>query len=121
MSGKLYKKVLEVMKDVSYLQKDGKVQFGTTKYSAVTIEKVVTSVRESMIKNGLIIMPVDQQYITEKQILKDKHVNERLNRIGILKITYRLADVDSNSSGPGTGAFGRTPRCCVKQTVGPAF
>lgn len=58
----LYMKIHQVMQDVEYLQKDDKVEFGNTKYKAISEEKVTTTVRESLIKNKLIIIPVEQEH-----------------------------------------------------------
>lgn len=46
------------MKDVEYLQKDDKVSFGSTNYKAISEEKVTISVRNAMIKHGVVILPV---------------------------------------------------------------
>ena len=53
----IYQKILAVMKDVQYLAKDDTVQFNATKYKAITEEKVTTAVRDSMVRNGLVIIP----------------------------------------------------------------
>jgi hypothetical protein len=61
----LWQKINAVMQDVQYLAKDDKVEFGTTKYKAISEEKVTSSVRESLVKNGLVIMPIEQEHIKE--------------------------------------------------------
>lgn len=58
----LYMKINQVMQDVEYLQKDDKVEFGNTKYKAIYEEKVTMTVRDSLIKNKLIIIPVEQDH-----------------------------------------------------------
>lgn len=57
----LYQRISMVMKDVSYLSKDDKVEFGNTKYKAISEEKVTSVLRESLIRNGLVIIPIEQE------------------------------------------------------------
>lgn len=61
----LYQKISAVMKDVEYLSKDGQIKFKTTNYKAITEEKVTSTVRESLIKNGLVILPIEQSHKRE--------------------------------------------------------
>ena len=61
----IYEKILEVMKSVEYLKKDDDVKYGTTKYKAMTEEKVTTVVREQLIKQKLVVFPVEQTVTTE--------------------------------------------------------
>ena len=77
----LYQKIQAVMKDVSYLCKDDKVEFGSTKYKAISEEKVTSTVRASMIKNGLVMIPVGVEMKREGQITSTQN-------------TYKIVDVD---------------------------
>lgn len=61
----IYQKMLEVMKGVSYLSKDDKVEFKNTKYKAISEEKVTSTVREKLIEQGLVIFPVAQAHRRE--------------------------------------------------------
>lgn len=61
----LYQKIAAVMKQVDYLQKDGKVDFNKTKYNVITEEKVTSAVRKAMVDVGLVILPIDQEHIRE--------------------------------------------------------
>lgn len=61
----IYAKISQVMKDIEYLSKDDKVEFGNTKYKAITEEKVTRAVRESLIKNGIVIIPIEQEHSRE--------------------------------------------------------
>jgi len=54
----IFQKISAVMQDVQYLCKDDHVKFGTTDYKAISEEKVTSTVRESLIKNGIAIIPV---------------------------------------------------------------
>lgn len=91
----LYKKIHEVMKDVEYLQKDDKVEFGQTKYKAISEEKVTSTVRASLIKNGLVIIPSEQEHSREGTL---STVNTKYKIIDIETGEYEIA-VSS-----GTGA-----------------
>lgn len=91
----LYKKIHEVMKDVEYLQKDDKVEFGQTKYKAISEEKVTSTVRASLIKNGLVIIPSEQEHSREGAL---STVNTKYKIIDIETGEYEIA-VSS-----GTGA-----------------
>jgi hypothetical protein len=90
----LYQKVSQVMQDVGYLQKDDKVEFGNTKYKAISEEKVTLAVRESLIKNKLIIIPVEQ-------------VHSREGNLSTVDTRYKIIDIETGdheiivSSGTG--------------------
>ena len=64
----IYQKIKSVMEDVQYLCKDSKVEFGSTKYRALSEEKVTSVIRASMMKNGLVMYPTDQTVAKEGQI-----------------------------------------------------
>lgn len=61
----VYERIAEVMKDVKFLAKDKHVEYGSTKYNAVSEEKVTSSVRKSLIKHGLVIVPIEQNHRRE--------------------------------------------------------
>lgn len=61
----VYKKIHKVMQDVEYLQKDDKVSFGNTSYKAISEEKVTSAIRASLVKNGLVIVPVEQEHFKD--------------------------------------------------------
>lgn len=56
----IYQKMHEVMKNIEYLNKDDAVSYGSTKYRAMSEEKVTMTVRKELIKQGLIVFPVEQ-------------------------------------------------------------
>ena len=57
----LYQRISKVMQDIEYLMKDDSVQATKTSwYKVISEEKVTSSVRVSLIKNGLIILPIEQ-------------------------------------------------------------
>lgn len=56
----IYEKILEVMKNIEYLNKDDRVEYKSTKYKAMSEEKVTTTVRKELIKQGLVVFPIEQ-------------------------------------------------------------
>ncbi|PPA85916.1 hypothetical protein C4A76_14810 [Brevibacillus laterosporus] len=81
----VYKKILAVMNDVSYLQKDDKVEFKTTKYKAISEEKVTSAVGKAMREHGLVIIPIHQEHIKTDQLTT-------------VNVRYRIVDVDTGDS-----------------------
>ena len=82
------------MKDVEYLSKDSKIAFGTTNYKAISEEKVTSTLRESLIKNGLVIIPIEQ-------------TAGRNGNVSTVNTKYKIIDIDTGqfeilaSSGEG--------------------
>lgn len=64
----LFQKISQVMQDVDYLSKDDNISFGNTKYKAISEEKVTRTLRESLIKNGLVILPFEQEASKNRNI-----------------------------------------------------
>lgn len=77
----IYQKMHEVMKQVQYLAKDDHVEFKTTKYKAISEEKVTSTMRKSLIDNGLVVFPI-------------KQTRERVGTITSVDVTYRLQNID---------------------------
>jgi hypothetical protein len=82
------------MQDVEYLSKDSKIAFGTTNYKAISEEKVTSTLRDSLIKNGLVIIPIEQ-------------VAGRNGNVSTVNTKYKIIDIDTGqfeilaSSGEG--------------------
>lgn len=53
----LYEKMASIMADVQYLAKDDKVEFGSTKYKALSEEKVTSIMRAELLKYSLWCSP----------------------------------------------------------------
>lgn len=91
----LYQKIHEVMKDIEYLKKDDQVKFGQTNYKAISEEKVTMSVRQSLVKHGLIVVPIEQQHSKD-------------GNLSTVDVKYQIIDIDSGESivavSSGTGA-----------------
>lgn len=90
----LFQKIAQVMKDVEYLSKDGEIKFGTTNYKAISEEKVTSTLRTSLIANGLVILPIEQ-------------LAGRTGNVSTVNTKYKIVDIDTGqfeilaSSGEG--------------------
>lgn len=78
----IFEKIQAVMKEVQYLTKDGKVEFGSTKYKALSEEKVTTIMRQKLIEHGLVVYPAYQ-------------TSNRQGQITHVDVTYRMVNVDN--------------------------
>lgn len=95
----LFQRMRDVMQDIEYLTKDDEVSTGRSSYRAVTEEKVTTAVRASLIKNGIIIIPVEQEHSRVDETVKawnkfEKRDEEKINRITTVNTKYRIQNVD---------------------------
>lgn len=93
----LFQKISKVMEEIEYLKKDDKVitnQKTGAGYSAVSEEKVTGEVRKSLIKNGIVIIPVEQNHKREDEVLKDQYDNEKVSRLTTVDTTYRIQNID---------------------------
>jgi hypothetical protein len=97
----VYKKILEVMKEVDYLVKDDTVSFSSTKYKGLREEVVTTKVRDAMVKHGLVVFPISQVHSREP-------IGEKGSVLSILDVTYRFVDTEDDTFfdavSSGTGA-----------------
>lgn len=91
----LYEKIASVMKDVSYLSKDDRVDTGNGRsYRAISEEKVTSTVRESLQKNGLVILPVRQEHRRTDETVTDQYGKQKVNRISSVDVTYRIQNIE---------------------------
>lgn len=91
----VYQKIAEVMKDISYLQKDDNVKTGyNNSYKAITEEKVTSAVRASLISHGLVIIPVKQDRTTSSETVIDKNGNQKNNHLVEVDTQYRIQNID---------------------------
>ena len=85
LPGLIYQKIFNVMSDVEYMPKDGKVEFGKTKYSYLSAEKIVENCRKEIIKQKLIIWPI--KCTTENTAGSEKDITA----------TYRILAIEDGS------------------------
>lgn len=64
----IFEKILAIMGEVRYLNKDDNVSFGTTKYKALSEEKVTEIMRDKLVKYKLVVYPVHQTATRNGQI-----------------------------------------------------
>ena len=103
----IYQKINKVMQNIEYLTKDDKVEFGNTKYKAISEEKVTTAVRKELVTQGIVILPVMQESTVTELIRTDKSVNQRADvhtryRIQNIEDKEDYTEVESNGSGVDT-------------------
>lgn len=103
----IYQKIREVMKAIEYLAKDDKVEFANTKYKAISEEKVTTAVRNELIKQGIVIIPIMQEATVTELVRTEKSVNQRADvhtkyRIQNIDDVNDFIEVESNGSGVDT-------------------
>ncbi len=91
----VYEKILNVMNEVGYLNKDGFVETGKGKgYKALTDEKVLTAIRPVMVKHRLVMLPISMDHRRADEKVKDYQGNEKTNRITDVDMTFRIINVD---------------------------
>lgn len=71
--------MLEVMKNIEYLNKDDRVEYKSTKYRAMSEEKVTTTVRKELIKQGLVVFPIEQSVSQNGTITTTNTVYKMVN------------------------------------------
>ena len=57
MSSGIYKKINNIMKKVEFVTKDGKLGFGNNQFTIVTHDKVIETVRQHFVDEGVIMIP----------------------------------------------------------------
>lgn len=94
----LYQKISAVMEEISYLAKDDNVGTGKTSYKAISEEKVTSIVRQSLIKNRLVILPIEQateevftEYVKEAYGKQEK--KQRL--MTRVDTKYKIVNIDN--------------------------
>lgn len=103
----IFEKINAVMKEIEYLTKDDSVEFGTTKYKAISEEKVTTVVRKQLVEQGIVILPIAQESNVTELIRTEKSVNQRADvhtryRIQNIDDVNDFIEVESNGSGVDT-------------------
>lgn len=86
------------MQDVTYLQKDDSVGYGSNKYRAITEEKVTTEVGKSMRKHGLVILPISVEERREDFDVVRSNGKQGTDRITTITTKYLVADSESGES-----------------------
>lgn len=82
-SVKVATKIAAVMGKIEYLKKDGKMEFGTTKYNFLSEAKITKELREKTLEVGLVIVPIGCDVI------------ELLNQSEAVEMEYAIIDIES--------------------------
>lgn len=93
----VYQRISKVMQEVQYLGKDDMVvtnAYSGAGYKAISEEKVTTEIRKSLIKNGLVIVPIEMEHTRDDEVLKDKTGNEKVSRLATVNVKYRIQNID---------------------------
>lgn len=78
----LYEKISAISDEVQYIQKDGRISFGSTSYKAVTEAKVTSIIKPKLCKHKVLIVPVD--------------IDERRDgNITTLRTTYKVINAEN--------------------------
>ncbi|SBV94065.1 hypothetical protein KL86CLO1_10463 [uncultured Eubacteriales bacterium] len=78
----IFEKISAIMSDIQYLAKDDKVEFGNTKYKALSEEKVTSIMRAELLKYKLVVYPISQ-------------ASNRAGSITHVDVVYRMVNVDN--------------------------
>lgn len=91
-SKNLYQRISAVMRDVEYLKKDKAVSTGGSgSYQALSEETVTKNVRESMVRHGLVILPIEQE-----QRLDDLNRGAgKIVSLTTVSVRYKIVNVDT--------------------------
>lgn len=78
----IYEKILSVMQNVQYMAKDDEVAFSSTRYKALSEEKVTGIMRAELIRHKMVIYPIHQE-------------SSRTGQITHVDVVYRMVNVEN--------------------------
>jgi hypothetical protein len=87
----LYQRISAVMQDVEYLKKDDSVGSGSYAYRAISEEKVTETVRKSLIENGLVILPIEQEHLQHDH----QREHNKIVSISTVNTKYKIVNIDT--------------------------
>lgn len=97
MEKNLMQRIAGVMQDVAYLTKDDKVDTGKGKgYKAISEEKVTSTVRQAMIKHGIVMYPTNQVSSITNETIHSEY-GDKINRLTHVDVIYHMVNVDDPS------------------------
>jgi hypothetical protein len=94
--GGVFAKIHAVMRDAKHVKLDTEAQFGAKKTRVASIESVIETYKPHMIRNGLLVLPVRSEFVTnERREYTNKYGDPKSERI-LVGIYHAVAvDVDS--------------------------
>ena len=78
----IYEKLSAIWGAIQYMQKDDHLKFGSTNYKALSEEKVTSIMREQMVKQGLVVFPIEM-------------TSSRQGQISHVDVKYRIVNVEN--------------------------
>jgi len=92
----IYQRINAVMKEVKYVQKDSSVSGMGGGYKAVSHDQVVSVIRESLVKHGLMVFP--EQLDGEFLQMRDVNATPQPIKMGLYSGTYKFTFVNIDDS-----------------------
>lgn len=91
----IYQRINKVMQDVKYVQKDSSITGAGGGYKAVSHDQVVSVIRDSLVKNGLMVFP--EQLSGEFLQMRDVNATPQPIKMGLYTGTYKFTFVNIDS------------------------
>lgn len=88
----IYQRINAVMQEVQYVQKDKAVSGGGANYKAVTHDQVISVARESLVKNGVMIVP--NQIKGEFIVMRDINATPQPIKMGLYSGWYEVSFIN---------------------------
>ena len=90
----LWQKMYNIMQAIGFLDKANTVKMGGGSYDYVSEAQIVAAVRPQMIKEGLILFPINVEQDTEATTTTADN-KTRTNYYTTVKVTYKIVDVET--------------------------
>lgn len=91
----IYQRINAVMKEVQYVQKDKQISGAGANYKAVTHDQVVSVIRESLVKNGVVVYP--EQVSGGFIIQRDMNATPNPVKMGLYGGSYNVHFVNADN------------------------
>lgn len=100
----IHQRLLDVMKEVDYIQKDRPIGSGTNSYMVVTHDAVTAKVRPVLVKHGVIYYPQNLVYVqngNRTELSLDIRFVNAANPADFVSVPTLGYGIDSQDKGPG--------------------
>jgi hypothetical protein len=91
-SKNIYQRINSVMQEVKYVQKDSSVTGAGGGYKAVSHDQVISVVRESMVNNGIVVIP--KQTSGEFIVMRDMNATPNPVKMGLYSGDYEFTFIN---------------------------
>lgn len=75
----IYEKINAIMGEIKSLQKDGKIAYGSTKYSYLSEAKTTETIRDPLVRHKLVLLPIRAEETKEGQITHGTYTYRLVN------------------------------------------